>query len=835
MSTMTSENAFLSSLQPHTLSTTYALPSDNQLGNGSAMSDDAVRARRVQEQIKLKLAEKGTLPRQNGKASQYAMSDYGGSSTMKYSHYSPSYSPKTSSMYSKTLGPRVTTRAEFSSRSAAPDFTQFQRMSVGGGGGGGFYREEMYRGGVQGSIRQNQMDRDDMSVHSMRNMQTANPWMMDNSDAGSLISERDGTFDHQYSQNGYSTQIRQGGGIITQQTGFQTQEPAMSFGRQSLSGTLSRGGGLGGGGSEIIQQQSFRGPAHRTISRITNRNRMSVGSLSGSRMTASAGNIGAGGDRMDGGFLMSVKAGSQRNLAQQRLGGMSRSTSMRSVHSVGGGMDIYGQADFEELPHLQSINSMDMPTAVSYLREDEKSMQVLGSAYIQHKCYNDKSAKEEVNKLGAIQFLVDMLNSNDPEVRRYSSGAVRNLIFEHNDNKNNFVHHNGISEIHKALDIDDDELRKNITGILWNLSARDHLKEKLKDLIPKLATQILIPLSEDESKKAQNIKENLDIPSDCPSKREILNNTLGLLRNLSSGSDKVRTEMRTTKGLVESLVDVVMTTIDTGKIQNKDAENTVCILRNLSFQVYDEMPPSLKANWTSGQTTSSETVGCFSPNSSKLKRKQCAEKSFSPAELTKNPSGMEWLWHPKIVHLYFSVIKSCEINSTTREAALGALQNITAGQERWAEKISGYIVNDCKMVPSLMDLMQSERISELRVLSGLMRNISNHADIGQAVDVVVKKLPESSNSSKLPPEVVINLCGVLNNMVARSFNSAKRITENSGLQKLMSMKEFAAITPDMADVSRSAGIVLRNMYNYRKLHSVFRKQNYKKSDFIPRS
>lgn len=71
---LTSENAFLSTLQPHTLSTTYALPSDNQLGNGSAMSDDAVRARRVQEQIKMKLAEKGTLPRQNGKASQYAMS-----------------------------------------------------------------------------------------------------------------------------------------------------------------------------------------------------------------------------------------------------------------------------------------------------------------------------------------------------------------------------------------------------------------------------------------------------------------------------------------------------------------------------------------------------------------------------------------------------------------------------------------------------------------------------------------------------------------------------------------------------------------------------------------
>lgn len=52
------------------------------------------------------------------------------------------------------------------------------------------------------------------------------------------------------------------------------------------------------------------------------------------------------------------------------------------------------------------------------------------------------------------------------------------------------------------------------------------------------------------------------------------------------------------------------------------------------------------------------------------------------------PKGMEWLWHPKIVHLYNSVIKSCEINAATREAAIGALQNITAGQEPVGDKFS---------------------------------------------------------------------------------------------------------------------------------------------------
>ncbi|XP_043980340.1 plakophilin-3a [Gambusia affinis] len=845
MSMLTSENSFLSSLQPHTLSTTYALPSDNQLGNGSAMSDDAVRARRVQEQIKMKLAEKGTLPRQNGKASQYAMSDYGGSSTMKYSNYSPSYSPQSSYIYSgsKTMGPRMSTRADFSSRSAAPEMIQFQRMSVGGGGGGGggggFYREEMHSGGFQGSIRQNQMDRDDMSVHSMRNMQTVNPWMIDNSDAGSLVSERDGAFDQQYSQsamNGFGTQIRQGGGTATYQTGFQTQEPGTytSTARRSLSGTLSRGSGLGAGGTEIIQQQSFKGPAHRTINRIANRNRMSVSSMTGSRMTSSSGNIGAGGDRMDGGFLMSVKSGSQGNLVQQRQGGMVRSMSMRSVQSVGGGMDIYGQADLDDMPHLQGIGGLDLHTAISYLSEEDTGTQILGSAYIQHICYNQKMAKDEVKELGATELLVKLFNSTDPEVRRYSTGAVRNMIYQHVPNKQDLIDNDGITALDKALDMEDDELRKNITGILWNLSAKDPLKEKLRTILPRLTEKILIPLSTQAVAKVQKIKENRDIPSDCPSETEILHNTLGFLRNLSSGSDKVRKEVRETKGLVESLVNFLRSTIDTGKVQEKGAENAMCILRNLSYQLYDEIPPSVQSDLSLdlSPNTSSNTVGCFSPNSRKLKQKMSAQRSFAPSEIAKMPKGMEWLWHPKIVHLYNGVIKSCDINATTREAAIGALQNITAGQELWAEKMSRYVVNNYRMLPNLMDLMRSERNSELLCLSGLLRSLSTHTDTQQAIDIVVKKLPKDGDTDMPSNEVLVNLCGVLNNMVARNFDAAKRITENSGLARLVNMKRMAVKEPAMADVSRSAAIVLRNIYNYRKLHKIFRREGYKKEEIF---
>ena len=37
-----------------------------------------------------------------------------------------------------------------------------------------------------------------------------------------------------------------------------------------------------------------------------------------------------------------------------------------------------------------------MPTAVQYLRESDPNLQVLGAAYIQHECYNNNDAKQEV-------------------------------------------------------------------------------------------------------------------------------------------------------------------------------------------------------------------------------------------------------------------------------------------------------------------------------------------------------------------------------------------------------------------------------------------------------
>lgn len=74
MNAVDTENVFLSALQPITTVTTYGIPSEIQLGNGGTVLDEMARARRVHQQVQMRMAEKSTLPRHNGSAAHYAMS-----------------------------------------------------------------------------------------------------------------------------------------------------------------------------------------------------------------------------------------------------------------------------------------------------------------------------------------------------------------------------------------------------------------------------------------------------------------------------------------------------------------------------------------------------------------------------------------------------------------------------------------------------------------------------------------------------------------------------------------------------------------------------------------
>ncbi|XP_016133191.1 plakophilin-3a isoform X2 [Sinocyclocheilus grahami] len=864
---MTSENVFLTALQPNTTVSTYAVPSETELSHGGTHAKEEARFKRVHQQVSMRLAEKSTLPRQNGSSSsQYAASESGNYPTMtKYSTMSQNFTPNFSSKSFVYASGRPMTAQRpsqyssgYTSRSAI-DFGPRTKISYtgggGGGGGGAYYQEDFVSGGYQGGgfqggsyqsgggqVQQQQVntmtrsfsrmggDPETQSMHSMRvasmPRQVVSSWVAQDDSDGSLVSERDATYTQQASlqnmSNGYAanTYPRQSVYSTSRVNGLESGQqqvssmtlPAM---KSSLSGTLATGGGGGGMEQEVyVRQQSFKGPAHRTISRINN------------RQTSRTSNMSSG---MYGttGF-----SGSQNNLAMMQQGRLSRAGSVRSVHSVGRGKDVFDGMDMTgSMGNLSGLNSLDMQTAINYLEEPDQNLQMLGAAYIQHECYHNSDTKKQVNQLKGIPLLVQLFTSESQEVQRYATGATRNLIYESMDNKVALIESGGIPKLIEALKEQDDELHKNITGILWNLSSKDNLKERLaRETLPELTEKILIPLSGTGDK---------DIIELSPSESDIFFNTTGCLRNLSSVNEKTRQQMRETRGLINALVGYVQKCLPDTKVEEKGVENAVCVLRNLSYQLYTEIPPSalLRLEGPSRAQSSSkgEAIGCFTPNSKKAKDRQNQDLTTF-TEVSRQPTDIEWLWHPKIVELYNQVLHRCEINSTTREAAAGALQNITAGDKRWASILSCVALEQNRMLPVIMDLLRTNNDLELRSLTGFLRNLSRHAkdknDMAtKVVNPLLAKLPSDGRQKEPSSDVVLNTCGTLNNLVTSSMVAARDIAFFDGLPKLVGIKTSHDSSPAKLKAAKAAATVLSNMFQYKKLHKDYRSKGYQKEDF----
>uniref|UniRef100_A0A673Z4F0 Plakophilin 3a n=1 Tax=Salmo trutta TaxID=8032 RepID=A0A673Z4F0_SALTR len=755
------DKVFLSALQPNTAVSTYAVPSEIQLeGKGGNLSDEMTRAKRVQQQVAMRLAEKtSTLSRQNGSppmATWYSnvrnkdsfpwtlMKMY---NTIFFQLLLLSPPPPLPPL---SQAPRMSHYSGgFSSRSAM-DLSGGQRLSMGGGGGGG--------GGG-----------------------------------------------YRYHDN------------------------------MSLSGGYQGGGGyqVGGGGGAMRQQMST---VNRAMSRDTGPDleTMSLRSVRLQNMPAQVSDFRY--TRLcvlcvlcqHKGFLSSaMSSGSQGNLMmmqQHRQTTLPRTMSIKSMHSVGKGMDIYdGQMDMTgSMGNLSRINNMDMATAVRYLSETDAELQVLGAAFIQHECYNDTEAKKEVHRCNGIPELVRLFNSENQEVARYATGATRNLIYENMDNKVALIEGGGIPQLIEALKVNDDELRKNITGILWNLSSKDNLKEKLaKETLGELTERILIPLSG---------SGDYEVIQQSPSEVDIFYNTTGCLRNLSSVNEKTRRQMRETNGLVDALVGYIQASLQDGKVEEKGVENAVCVMRNLSYQLYSEIPPSAMLRLegpTRGQDTSrSEAIGCFTPQSKKVKNKM-NQDLVTFTEVARVPKGLEWLWHPQVVGLYNRVLQGCEFNFTTREAAAGALQNITAGDKRWAGVLSRVALEQERMLPVMLDKLRTNNDLELRSLTGFLRNLSRHAKDKNAmatktVNNLVDKLPVDGQQKEPSSDVVVNICGALNNMVTCSAVAARDITFFDGLQKLVAIKNSNDSSPGKLKAAKAAATVLCNMFQYKKLHKDYK-------------
>ncbi|XP_068432251.1 plakophilin-3-like [Clinocottus analis] len=775
MSVAVAEGCFLSALQPKTSCTAYVVPWDGP------SPDPVAKARRVREQVRMRLAEKrsSSMPRLDDPL--LGPTDYNFPEAKSFSHTLGFSSRSMIHTPSRVMAmPTVPLRSSgFSSRSSVETNSKVGRKAT---------------SVVQSSFLSSQQS------HS-RNRRSKSLCQADQEALpAAALPPPD----------------------------FLITPPPLGTLRRSLSGTLAQDRGYWQ--EELPCQYTYKGPSHRTISRITNRqqhyNHQQQQPQSSAFAQEGWGCTGRGvpmaGDGWGAQWQQHVSRAGHGAGTGQCQASLHRAASLRSLRSVGRGVDILDGASIHSNDPLEDMQSLDMATAVRYLSESDAALQVLGAAYIQHKCYHSNEAKHQVRVLHGVPALVHLFSSDNQEVQRFATGATRNLIYENADNKVALIDAGGVTRLVGILGQPDEELRKTITGVLWNLSSRDNLKEKLsKEALSELTEKVLIPLCS-------------SVPL-SPSERDIFYNTSGCLRNLSSVNERTRQKMRDMRGLVDALVSYIQ---QEDRADDKGLENSLCVMRNLSYQLYSELPPSVRLR-LEGPTRASasrkgEAIGCFT-----LYNKKDTERNQNMSilsEVSRQPRGAEWLWHPNVVALYKLVLQNSDSNGNSREAAIGALQNITAGDARWASVLSGVVVEKEKMLPVLLDLLDTDSDMELRPLTGLLRNLARHSaskdDMAKImVNVLVSKLPSDGLQKTPSCEVVVNICGALNHLVTCSSLAARDVSYFNGLPKLIGIKTSHDNSSGSLKAARAASTVLCNMFQYSKLHKDYKLKGFARRDF----
>uniref|UniRef100_A0A673CP07 Plakophilin 4 n=1 Tax=Sphaeramia orbicularis TaxID=375764 RepID=A0A673CP07_9TELE len=487
----------------------------------------------------------------------------------------------------------------------------------------------------------------------------------------------------------------------------------------------------------------------------------------------------------------------------------------------------------------------ELTEVIHMLQHHFPSVQANAAAYLQHLCFGDNRIKTEVCRLGGIKHLVDLLDHKVLEVQRNSCGALRNLVYGKtvDDNKIAVRNAGGIPALLRLLrKTVDAEIRELVTGVLWNLSSCDAVKMTIiRDALTTLTNTVIIPHSGWSSSSFDD-DHKLKFHSSL-----VLRNTTGCLRNLSSAGEEARKQMRTCEGLVDSLLYVIKACVNTSDFDSKIVENCICTLRNLSYRLELEMPPSRLL----GGHELDGLLGCESPSKEvdsscwgrkkKKKKKSSLEDTWDGVGpipgFSKSPKGAEMLWHPAVVKPYLTLLAESS-NPATLEGAAGSLQNLSAGNWKVQYQCLSYIraaVRKEKGLPILVELlrMDNDRVvcSVATALRNMALDVRNKELIGKyAMRDLVNRLP-GGNTTLLSDETVAAICCTLHEVTSKNMENAKALADTGGIEKLVNITKGRGDRYSMK-VVKAAAQVLNTLWQYRDLRTIYKKDGWNQNHFL---
>uniref|UniRef100_A0A665WDR2 Catenin delta-1-like n=1 Tax=Echeneis naucrates TaxID=173247 RepID=A0A665WDR2_ECHNA len=387
----------------------------------------------------------------------------------------------------------------------------------------------------------------------------------------------------------------------------------------------------------------------------------------------------------------------------------------------------------------------------------------------------------------------------------------------------------------------DQDLTDTITGTLWNLSSHDSVKMEIVDhALHALSDEVMVPHSGwEKGNNGAGVGEENCKPRHLEWETA-LTNTAGCLRNVSSERSEARRKLRECTGLVDSLMYIVQSQIDCKDVDNKLIENSVCLLRNLSYQVHREIPgceryqEAMPIN--QGPAPSSQKAGCFSSRKSKGKKEEDAAADIIDIPKRTTPAkGYELLYQPEVVRIYTSLLKESK-NPTVLEASAGAVQNLCAGRWTYGRYIRALLRQE-KGLPMMTELLAHGNDRVVRAMSGALRNLAidarNRDLLGKhAVPHLVANLPGGGQSQPvrgLSEETVVSVLSTLHEVLGSSLEAAKTLRASQGIERLVLINKDGNRSEREV---RGAGLVLQTVWGYKELRRTLEKDGWKKTDFI---
>ncbi|KAL9853157.1 LOW QUALITY PROTEIN: plakophilin-2 [Geothlypis trichas] len=474
---------------------------------------------------------------------------------------------------------------------------------------------------------------------------------------------------------------------------------------------------------------------------------------------------------------------------------------------------------------------MTLERAVSILKSEntQSTSRILAAVtFIQHECFQKAHARRKVFSLGGIPKLLQLLEVQNEDIQRAACGALRNLVFEDNDNKLEVSEQKGIPVLLRLLrHTRDIETKKQITGLLWNLSSNDQLKHLLvREALQTLTEGVLIPHS---GWPDRDYPKSSALPDP-----DIFYNATGCLRNMSSAGPEGRKKMRECEGLIDSLVYYIQGAIADHEPNDKATENCVCILHNLSYQLELELPESYAQSiyvQRRNISNNDKTPGCFGTRSRKVKEKQ--QDTPLPEEKS-NPKGVESLWHSTLIRIYLSLIAKSTRNYT-QEASLGALQNLTAGTGPMPLAVARTVVQKANGLPSIRAMLHVSHPAVKKTAVSLLRNLSRNPSLQNdiAIEVLpdlVSVLPKCVPGCEVACETTASICYTLFNLTQGNSHNARLLVNTHGLPKVIAISINDSNM--FSKASRAASVLLYSLWLHTDLHSAYKRADFKKADFV---